>query len=265
MRDRLAGEDGFPKPDCSRMKVVIADDEPLARLLLRSLLEDAADVEVVGEARNGVEAVVLTERFGPDAVFLDIDMSGGGGMTAAHELRRSTPAEIVFVTAHEPHAIDAHELGAIDYLLKPLRRPRLAKALDRIRARMREKAPGERVTPAWDAAEPAFWVRTRHGTVRVPVADILWIEAARDHVYFHTQGNCYLHRITMAELEHKLQATGVARVQRSAFVRLDKVTAILRRGKLIFLELGDAARVSVGAHYQAETLASLTAVDFRRP
>ena len=239
------------------MRVIIAEDEPLARSLLWSLLAEMSGIEVVGEARSGNEAVALAARLRPDAVFLDIDMPDGDGIGAAHQLQSRFTAEIVFVTAHEPHAVDAFELGAADYVLKPVRRPRLAKAMDRVRARVRERQSAEGAA-APSAGEPAFWVRTRRGRVRLPVRDITRIEAARDHVYFHTADKAYLYRTTMDELEEKLAGTGLVRVQRSAFVRLDRVVSIVRNGKILLLELPDAARVAVGPSYQARTLAALT-------
>ena len=242
------------------MKILIAEDEPLARALLRTLLAEAGGVEVVGEAASGDEAVELAERLRPDAVFLDIDMPGGSGIHAAHELRSRTAAEIVFVTAHELHAVDAFELGAVDYVLKPVRRLRLATVLERLRARLREKgrkAPAERGRRRGDGAEPAFWVRTRAGNVRVQIADVEWIEAARDHVYLHAGVESYLYRTTMAELEKRLRGSGLVRVQRSAFVRLSKVAAILRNGKAATLELESGAQVPVGPNYHEAVLARL--------
>ena len=238
------------------MRVLIAEDEPLARSLLRTLLGEVPGIEVVGEARSGSQAVALGGRLRPDAVFLDIDMPDGDGIGAAHKLQSRLSAEIVFVTAHEPHAVDAFELGAADYVLKPVRRPRLAKALDRVRARIREREGGQGASSSPESQ--AFWVRTRRGRVRLPVADIVRIEAARDHVYFHTADHTYLHRTTMDDLEDKLAGTSLVRVQRSAFVRLDKVVSIVRHRKNLVLELEDQARVTVGPHYQSRTLAALT-------
>ena len=239
------------------MRVLIAEDEPLARSLLRTLLAEAGGVEVVGEARNAPEALDLAARLQPDAVFLDIDMPGGDGIGAAHQLQRRSASEIVFVTAHEPHAVDAFELGAADYVLKPVRRPRLAKTLERVRDRMRAKSLAEADVDG--PADDAVWVRTRHGKVRLAIRDILWIEAARDHVYLHTSAGSYLHRTTMAELEVKLQGTGLARVQRSAFVRLASVAALGRRGKATVLELESGAFVSVGLAYKRQVLGALAA------
>ena len=237
------------------MRVLIAEDEPLARSLLRTLLAEAGGVEVVGEARNAPEAIDLAARLRPDAVFLDIDMPGGDGIGAAHQLQRRSPSEIVFVTAHEPHAVDAFELGAADYVLKPVRRPRLAKTLERVRDRIRAKTLAE--APGDGAADDAFWVRTRRGRIRLAVGDILWIEAARDHAYLHSRDGSYLHRTTMAQLELKLQGTGIVRVQRSAFVRLASVVSLGRRGKTTMLQLENGVSVPLGGAYRSGVLAAL--------
>lgn len=130
------------------MRVVIADDEPLARALLRALLEEEGGIQILAEARDGAEAVAMVERFQPDAVFLDVDMPGRGGMDAAREVQAFSGTEIVFLTAHPPHAIDAFELGAADYLLKPLGRERLRKAVDRLSGRLRERSQAEPPAPS---------------------------------------------------------------------------------------------------------------------
>lgn len=246
------------------MKVLIADDEPLARALLRTLLLDLGDVELVGEARDAAEAVALADRLRPDAVFLDVEMGGGHGITTAHELQSRAVAEVVFVTAHEQHAVDAFDLGAADYVLKPVRRPRLAKALDRVRARLREKRPEATPDKAVRAAEPEFWVRTMQGKVRLQASEIFWVEAARDHVFFHASDGSYLYRTTMEELEEKFRDTPIVRVQRSAFVRLDKVAAVVRRRKIVLLQLANFSEVAVGPNYEASTLRALSLLQLGR-
>jgi DNA-binding LytR/AlgR family response regulator len=246
------------------MRVVIAEDEALARSLLCALLAEADDVEVVGEAESGSEALALAEMLRPDALFMDIDMPAGNGINAALELRGRAVAEIVFVTAHEKHALDAFDLGAADYLLKPVRRTRLADALERLRARLREKGAGRDKPHKPERGDAAFWVKGIEGSRRIPASDIVWIEAARDHVYLHTATSCDLHRATMSKLEEELAGSGLVRVQRSAFVRLDKVSAILRRGKTILLQLENSTRVSVGSSYQARTLELLTRIEGHR-
>lgn len=246
------------------MRVVVAEDEILARSLLCALLTEAGDVEVVGEAESGSEAIALAEVLRPDALFMDIDMPAGNGIHAALELRGRAVAEIVFVTAHERHALDAFDLGAADYLLKPVRRTRLAESLERLRARLREKDAGRGRPREPRREDTAFWVKGNEGSRRIQAADILWIEAARDHVYLHTATTCHLHRSTMGKLEEELEGSGLIRVQRSAFVRLDQVAAILRRGKTILLQLKNATRVPVGASYQARTLESLARIEARQ-
>ena len=243
------------------MRVAVADDEPLARSLLTTLLKDA-QVEVVGEACDGAEAVVLVDRLAPDTLFLDIDMPGGGGILAAHSLLGRSDTLIVFVTAHESHAIDAFELGAVDYLLKPVRRPRLAKALDRVRGRLAERLLGTESATGID--EGHIWVRTAQGMLQLAIPEIIWIEAARDYVYLHTAKASYLHRARMTDLEKALQDTGLARVRRSAFARLSRVTGIVRRGKAVFLELGALCRVGVGSTYEDQILARLDAASAKR-
>ncbi|MFN3944116.1 MAG: LytR/AlgR family response regulator transcription factor [Allosphingosinicella sp.] len=240
------------------MRVLISEDEPLARALLRELLEEAGDVQVVGETVGGEETVAMTERLRPDAVFLDIDMPGGGGLGAACRLRSRLPVEIVFVTAHDRHAADAYDIGAIDYVLKPVRRPRLATAVERVRARLRERAAAERLAAEEEEQGGVFWVRTRQGKVRVRTCDIDWIEAARDHVYFHCGEKTYLHRITMGQLEALVAGTGLVRVQRSAFVRLSRVEALVKRGKSLFVELDNSTLVAVGPRYQERIAALLS-------
>ena len=245
------------------MRLLIVDDEPLARDLTRCLLDEVDDVTVIGEADSAASAMALIAIDKPDALFLDISMPGRSGVQAAIDLVPQD-IDIVFLTAHEEYAIDAFELGAADYVLKPLRRPRLAKALERLRQRRvaRHMSSGSDIPnaapPARTEEEDVFWVPVRHGIARVPVADIQRVEAARDHVYFHTDTRAYLYRITMAELERRLSDGGLIRVHRSAFVRPAAVRSVNRRGKITRLTLADSVVVPVGPQYRAHALAMIT-------
>lgn len=241
------------------MKVAIADDEPLSRALLRALLAELPGIELVGEAEDGAGAIALARERRPDLIFLDIDMPHRNGIHAAIELGRDD-IEVIFVTAHEEHAIDAFEVGAIDYILKPVRRPRLAKAMERAQLRHRARAEPPPPEPAQEqpAADEAFWVPVLRGTARVAIADIHRIEAAGDHVYLHTAERAYLHRITMADLERRLCGTGLIRVHRSAFVRPGHVVATSRRGKMLILSLADGSEVAVGPNYRTAALEALS-------
>lgn len=245
------------------MRVLIADDEPFARELLQALLAELPGVELVAQACDGEEAVAAARAYRPDLVFLDIDMPNLNGVHAAAEIGALGP-EVIFVTAHEEHAVDAFEVGAVDYLLKPVRRPRLKKAIERARlrydARQAPSAP-QASEPApeteADAGEAAFWIPVGRGSVRVPLQDLVRIEAAGDHVYLHTAQRAWLHRITMAALEERLRGSGLLRVHRSAFIRPERVTGIERRGKVLTLSLDDGTQIPVGPRFRAATLAAL--------
>jgi DNA-binding LytR/AlgR family response regulator len=243
------------------MRVVIADDEPLSRALLRALLAEIPDVEIVAEAGDGAEIVARVREHRPELVFLDIDMPHRNGIYAALDLAED-PVEIIFVTAHEEHAVDAFEIGAIDYVLKPVRRPRLAKAMERARtrylARQEPDAAAQAPAPVEEPGD-AFWVPMRHGTARVAIPDILRIEAAGDHVYLHTAERAYLYRITMADLESRLAGSGLIRVHRSAFIRPERVIATNRRGKVLTLAFADGSEVAVGPNYRGAVIDRLGA------
>lgn len=250
------------------MKILIADDEPLARALMRALIEELPDVEILGEAADGSEAINATRAFKPELVFLDIDMPGQNGIHAAAEIG-GNGAEVIFVTAHEEHAVDAFDMGAVDYLLKPVRRPRLIKAMERARRRLdaRHSHPAANCPPG-SVAPPEtgghFWIPMRNGTVRVAVCDILRVEAAGDLVYLHTLERAYIHRTTMTDLEQRLQGSGLIRIHRSAFIRPDRVIETRRRGKVTELVLDDGAHVPVGPRYRAAAMAHIRGVEEAR-
>jgi DNA-binding LytR/AlgR family response regulator len=222
------------------VRLVIADDEPLARDLLRALLAHLPDVRLVGEATDGEELLALIPRAQPDAVILDIGMPRLDGLQAALRLDRATRPALLFVTADPAHAIDAFDLDAVDYVLKPVRLARLSDALDRLRRRV-AAAPADEPD-----AGGCFWVPLRGRRVRVPVADILWVEAARDHAFLVTAQRRWMIRATMAELERRLEGSGLVRSHRSAFVRPSAIVAVRRDGRKHMAQLsnGDEAPVS---------------------
>lgn len=234
------------------MKILIVDDEPLALDLLRALLAQIPDVEIVGEARDGDAAVAAAARLSPDVVILDIHMPYRDGLQAAFDLKvahgKHAPA-VIFSTAHADHAVDAFDLEAADYLLKPVRLHRLRQAIDRVRHRgATEPAPGD------ESPETAttFWIPTHGGRrTRVAESEIVRIEAARDHVFLHTAQRSFLLRTTMEAVAARLSDPRLVRVHRSAFVRLDAVRAIVRRAKSSALEMLDGAVVPVSARHRA--------------
>ncbi len=207
------------------MRVLIVDDEKPARERLRRLLMAFDDVQVVGEAHDGEDALTQAAALTPDALFLDVQMPGASGLDVAASLPEPPPA-VVFVTAFDHYALQAFDTAALDYLLKPVAPDRLARAVQRLR---------ERATPAptSKAARPPptqLLIPDRGRTHVIAIADILWLEAADNYVVVHTPERAPLMRRTLAGLLADL-GTGFARTHRSAAVALAHVQQVQPRGK----------------------------------
>jgi DNA-binding LytR/AlgR family response regulator len=252
------------------MRVLLVDDEALALDRLRTFFGDIEGVEVVGQARDGDQALEQIQLLTPDLVIMDIQMPGRNGLRAAADMDIEPRPEIVFVTAHEHYAPDAFDVDAADYLLKPVRFDRLRQAVDRARRRRQIREQAEQAgklaeevatlragnaAPALD--DNGFWVPERHGQRRVPIEAIDWIEAARDYVLLHTSVRSHLLRTTMSALEEKLVGSPLLRVHRSAFVRPDKVVEVKRANRSLSLVLVDGANVQVGPSYVNAVRAAL--------
>jgi two-component system LytT family response regulator len=220
------------------MRVIIVDDEALARAVLREYLGAHADVEIVGECANGFEAVEAIAGLVPDVVFLDIQMPKLDGFDVV-ELAGST-THYVFVTAYDRFALRAFEVHALDYLLKPFGAPRLAQALAHVRARLRAAAPqrehadmGALVADAQARRRPLERILIRDGArVQViPVARIGHIEAEDDYVAIHADGRTWLKSQRLADLESQLDPQAFLRVHRSYIVNLAAIVRIEPAGK----------------------------------
>lgn len=175
------------------MRVLIADDEPLARVRLRGLLARRTDVTVVGEVADGDAVLEACANWKPDLVLLDVEMPGLSGTATARRLAAlPSPPQIVFCTAYEQHALSAFDLGATDYLLKPVRAERLDEALDRAAARQ----PPTRV-------ERGAWLRARSGAneVRVPLSDVFYLLADEKYVAVQHAGGTWLIDESLRQLE----------------------------------------------------------------
>lgn len=242
------------------LNILLVDDEPLALRRLATLFGDIDDAEVVGTAATGEEAEERIAALKPDLVVLDISMPQKSGIRVAADLVADPRPEIIFVTAFEQYAPDAFEVDAADYLLKPVRFDRLRQAVERARRRrsMRdavEKLSG--IAPA-ETRDDAIWVQVASGNLRLPIAQIEWVEAARDYVLLHTSTRSYIHRISMTALERLLDPQQLMRVHRSAFIRPALVKAVPRLGKgLIALEMEDGTVVQVGPTYGRAVLERL--------
>ena len=258
-------------------RVLIVDDEPPARRRLQRLLARRDDVELAGESTNGREAVAAIAELEPDVVFLDIRMPDLDGFGVLEEVGPERMPAVVFVTAFDQYAIDAFELSALDYLLKPYTDERFDMSLDRSLERLREKRAGdlcERLACLIDShklsspsatassatassATPAsptlrrIAVQKRERIFFVPVVDIDWIEAEGAYVRLHVGGHSHLVRESLKNLEQKLDADRFLRVHRSTMVQIDRVVemAPLFHGEYQ-LVLRDGARIKLSRSYR---------------
>ena len=217
-------------------RVVVADDEPLARERLRMLLAAHPAHEVVAECEDGAQAVEAIATLEPDIVFLDIRMPALSGIEVVEALAAGegpVPA-VVFVTAYDEYALRAFEVSALDYLLKPVDQERLDRALAKsARRAAAPAAPGAALDPALQAfletlraerAYPArFLVRDAKGLYFVRADEVEWVDAQGNYVALHARGRVHLVRDTMRAFERKLDPARFVRVHRSAIVNLDHV------------------------------------------
>jgi two-component system, LytTR family, response regulator AlgR len=229
------------------MKLLIVDDESLARLRLRALLCGLQDltIEVTGEAGNVQEALACLQAQPVDALLLDIRMPGADGLRLAAKLKQlPKPPAIIFVTAHAEHALKAFELEAVDYLTKPVRRERLLAALQRVQQRIDAL---QRPALATEAA--ALVVNDRGRTLRVPLIEVLYCKADQKYVSLRTAEHSYLLDESLSELEQRLADLGGSfiRVHRNALVARQAIRALelrLRDGESDADTEGWAVRVA---------------------
>lgn len=212
------------------LRVVIVDDEPLARAVIREYLRTHPGVEVVAECGNGFEAVKAVAELAPDLVFLDVQMPKLSGFEVVELLGREIP--VVFTTAYDQYALRAFEVHAVDYLLKPFNEERFAEALSRVRARLqtRDDAPdmGALVADARHRQGPLERVLIRDGSqVHVlPVDTIDYVEAQDDYVCFKSGGKEYLKDQTMAALEGALDPARFVRIHRSYLLNIERIARV---------------------------------------
>ncbi|MBV8037023.1 MAG: response regulator transcription factor [Pelomonas sp.] len=209
------------------MRALIAEDEQLARRLLAEYLRPHADISLVAEADNGLDAARAITELKPDLVFLDIQMPKLTGLEVLELTGRRDG--IIFTTAYDQHAMRAFELHAVDYLLKPFSQARFDAALERARLLLGQAAPGleQLVAPAGPVLARVL-VRDGDGMQVLPVDDIAYIEAQADQVAFHAQGREHLKNQRISELETQLDPTRFVRVHRSFIINLAALQGLER-------------------------------------
>jgi two-component system, LytTR family, response regulator len=215
-----------------KIRVLVADDEPLARERLTSLLSTEPDVEVVGQARDGEEAVTAVHDYSPDLVFLDVQMPGMTGFDVIEAVGTDKMPLVIFVTAYDQHALKAFQVRALDYLLKPFDRERFTDALQRARKQIERDETGDlgrrllalvkdlrRDQPRSDrlvvkSGGRLFFLRTD---------EIDWVEAAGNYVRLHVGTSSHLLRETMNAIEGRLDPEKFFRIHRSRIVNMERI------------------------------------------
>ena len=215
------------------IRTLIVDDEPLAREKLRGFLEREDDVEIIGECRDGREAVETIDRERPDLLFLDIQMPELDGFDVLEQVDEVALPTVIFTTAFDQYAIKAFDVHAVDYLLKPFDRERFRKAMDRARGEWQQQQLGEMKDQLQTLLADVSRRKTRHPdrlvvktsgrVIFIKVSDLDWIDAAGNYVRLHANGESHMMRETMSRLEERLDDTQFIRIHRSTIVNIERI------------------------------------------
>jgi len=233
------------------MKALIVDDEPLARRELRRLLGAVSGIEIVGEAGNIDDARARIEELAPDVVFLDIQMPGGSGFDLLAQLDQVP--HIVFTTAYDQYAVKAFEVNALDYLLKPIEPERLAMALQKIQATLRQPAP------ARDAPLEQLFVRDGPRCWFVPLREVSLFSSEGNYVRMLWRQERPLLGRSLAALEQKLDTQRFFRANRAQIVNLDFIASVeLGEGGRLHVQLRDGPEIEVSRRQAREFRARTT-------
>ncbi len=232
------------------LRTLIVDDEPLAVERLQVICARQDGVQVVGTASDGESALRLVAALEPDLVLLDLTMPGIDGLTVARRLSDQAEAPaLIFVTAHDEFAVEAFDLDAVDYVLKPVAPDRLARAVSRVQAR-RSGAP-VMAEPEQEACWlTEFWVPHRSELIRIAAETVRRIDAERDYVRLHAGDQSYLMLQTITGLEEKLDPERFIRIHRSCILNRDTVTGLRHDGVGVWsAETADGEALRIGRTY----------------
>jgi len=244
--------------DRATARVVIADDEPLARERLRMLLDGQDDIEVVGECQDAAQAIDAIRRLRPDLVFLDVQMPGASGFDVVAALDQDRLPLVVFVTAFDHYALKAFDVHALDYLLKPFDRERFLQALGRARTQLQRPANGElrrRLLDLVRDLQPSpprldrFVIKSGGRVFFVRADEIDWIESAGNYVKLHVGPEAHLFRETMNAIEAQLAPETFYRIHRCHIVNIERVKELqpwFNGEYVVFLRSGTRLTLSRG-------------------
>ena len=237
------------------LRTLIVDDEPLAIERMQVLCAELDGLQVVGTASDGRSALRLAEKLAPDLLLLDMTMPGMDGLAVARELAAADrPPAVIFVTAHENFAVEAFDLDAVDYVLKPVAAERLERAIGRALARRAKAEAGIAADGAANGPstewQTEFWVPNRSELLRIDAAEVRRIDAERDYVRLHVGTSSYLLLQTIAGLEARLDPEKFIRIHRSTILRRDMIRGLRHEGLGVWcVELADGTDLRIGRTY----------------
>ena len=253
-----------------KLRTLIVDDEPLALDLMQSYLEQFEQIEVVAKCKNGREAIDACNNLHPDLMFLDIQMPGFSGMDVVARLQSDSLPMIVFVTAYDEYALEAFNIHAVDYLLKPIEADKLARSIKRCQNRYQQEIgvtpDKEKLMEAIDGLTssadaqldsdktdqyPRIVVKDRGTITIIEQPEIDWIDAAGDYVCIHVEGVTHIMRNTMKGIVSQLDPSLFQRIHRSTIVNLTRIQKVIPHTKgECFLDLGGGEQIKVSRNYR---------------
>jgi two-component system LytT family response regulator len=244
-----------------RIKTLVVDDEALARKRISLLLAEEQDFEILEECASGAKAIQAIESMEPDLVFLDIQMPGINGFDVLRNVEPEQLPLVVFVTAYDQYAVQAFEVHALDYLLKPFEDERFTQTLSRIRERLAGQGNKESRLALMTLLEEVkarrkeidrLLIKSAGRVFFMPLGKIDWIEASGNYVRIHAAGEVHFMRETMGDMENQLPPARFVRVHRSAIVNLKKIKELLPSTKGEFdIELLNGEKITLSRKYRA--------------
>lgn len=248
-------------PQGEPIRVLVVDDEPLARQRVRTMLQAEPRAVIAGECGSGAEAVGMIVDLGPDLVFLDVQMPAGNGFDVIEAVGPEQMPLVIFVTAYDQHAVEAFEVHALDYLLKPFDPERFRKAWQRAVSELDRRKLGvvsgqlQRLLATAsirDAASQRLLIRGAGSVVILPTSQVDWIESAGNYVKVHAGKENHLMRETMSNLESRLAGEGFVRIHRTVLVRAERIKVIRPEADGDFIVvLQDGTKLSMSRRYRA--------------
>lgn len=229
-------------------KVLIADDEDSGRVLIKEYLKDYSNLVLLTEVNNGVDAITEINRFKPDLVFLDIQMPGKTGFEVLAHLEEIP--QIIFSTAYDQYALQAFEVHALDYLLKPYTKERFALAIAKLESgNMDVSSLAQSVIMDKEEYPQRFLVQQNKKLITISVNDIIWIEAYGDYSKLHTTDSIFISNYGITDLEKKLNLNSFLRVHRSSIINLESVKELHKYGKSYDITMMNEDKVRVSRGY----------------